>query len=97
MSTKELELTEAEARDILNSGGFARSFGALPGAHYRKDDGKGCVHLRKAPDGRWFVHRDEWEPTRYPVEHALEAVEAGIVGLLGQISDIRRSLQRDKM
>jgi hypothetical protein len=67
----ELPLTLAEARALLDTGAYAPHRGIGPGAHYRKERGAGCYHLRVCDDVA-YLHWDGWDPRRYPLRHVLE-------------------------
>jgi hypothetical protein len=89
MSTREREISADEARNIIDSGAV-RSIGLWGGEHWRLSDGRGCVHLRRER-GTWYVHRDQWNPGRYPVEHAVEVAMDGAEWLLRRLTSCSRT------
>ncbi len=67
----EAELPLWEAHALLQAGGYQAASGLGSGRHYRKARHQGCYHLRI--DGqRAYLHWDEWDPRRFPVEHFFE-------------------------
>lgn len=67
----ELEIPLWEAQELLQRGSYLEASGLGSGRHYRKQRQHGCYHLRI--DGqRAYLHWDEWDPRRFPVEHFFE-------------------------
>lgn len=67
----EREISIDSARKLLASGCYRKATGLGAGAHYRRNRGKGCYHLRVS-GGRAWLHWDRWDPRRYPVRHFFE-------------------------
>ncbi|MBM7112467.1 hypothetical protein [Archangium primigenium] len=68
---EELEISLTEAHWLLEDDRYQVHFGIGSGRHYRKPRSNGCYHLRI--DGtRAFIHWDEWDPRRHPIEHFFE-------------------------
>ena len=65
---QETEVSPREAGLLIRQGGYLRAIGLLSGVHYRREFGDGCFHLRYHRE-RWFLHRDEDDPRRFPLEH----------------------------
>jgi len=59
------------AGELLDDDVYEDAVGLFPGQHFRKDRGDGCYHLRIHRNRAW-LHRDRWDPRRYPVEHFFE-------------------------
>jgi len=75
MATEDLPIPSERAIVLLAAGGWSRSIGISPGKHWRKSvDGYGSLHLRYDAWGIWWLHRDDFDPSRFPLEHACEAV-----------------------
>jgi hypothetical protein len=74
VSSPEVRLRPRDARALLRARGWQRSTGLHPGTHWRKRDGAGCLHMRRHA-GAYYLHRDEADPARRPVEHAAEVIE----------------------
>lgn len=83
---QEASIPLSAARALLRSGWYDPHFGMLPGRHYRRRVGDGCLHLRVS--GRQAtLHWDEWDPRRYPVRHWFEVpILAGATVLLGVVA-----------
>lgn len=64
------------AQAMVEGGRYELSFGMFTGAHYRKQCGDGCYHLRIVGDEAW-LHRDAWDPRRFPVQHTPEIPALG--------------------
>lgn len=82
----ELSIGANAGLELQADGGYERSWGLLPGSHYRKVRGRGCYHLRVSEHRAW-LHWDRWDPRRYPLEHfaetpALWAPTAMLVGTI---------------
>ncbi|ATB33223.1 hypothetical protein [Melittangium boletus] len=67
----ELEVSLHEARWLLAGGQYEAHVGLGAGRHYRKPRRDGCYHLR-VNGQRAFLHWDEWDPRRHPIEHFFE-------------------------
>lgn len=71
-SGKDRDIPLADAAELLRTGLFAKHDGLFPGKHYRMEDGEGCIHLRVHGD-KAFIHRDQYDPRRFPLEHMWES------------------------
>ena len=67
----EREISIDSARELLASGYYHKSTGLSAGAHYRRNRGSGCYHLR-VRGGRAWLHWDRWDPRRHAIEHFFE-------------------------
>ncbi|MGQ0503705.1 MAG: hypothetical protein ACT4TC_00120 [Myxococcaceae bacterium] len=79
----DIELSKAEILELLNSGHYQVSGGLRGGRHYRKERGNGCFHLRVLGE-QAYLHWDQWDPRRYPLQHFFETPElwASALGLV---------------
>ena len=83
----DVEVPPAELAALLSSGDYQSSRGMWRGRHYRRARGTGCYHLRVLPDGsRAWLHRDRWDPRRYPLRHAIEVREIRFGVPLGTVA-----------
>lgn len=72
-SERQIPLQAAEAIAADPTYRFRPSTGLLPGRHWRRTSREGCIHLR-INGGKAWMHRDYWDPGRFPVEHVVEVV-----------------------
>jgi hypothetical protein len=74
-------LTERQLRALLTGDGYRSARGLLSGVHFRKKRGRGCYHVRIHATGA-EIHRDAWDPRRYPMLHLFETPQLWIPGVV---------------
>lgn len=93
-SQKEVEIAPYEASEMMSSGLYTNDIGLFEGQHFRRADGNGCFHMR-IHNGRFFLHRDSWDPRRFPVAHFFETpgLWGSALAILGAVALASRALE----